>query len=249
MSDTYETTDLLNQYLLFHFGTAEQQLAFPEGMHAALNFPQRCAQAALSAHGARPKRRALDLGCAVGGATFELSRTFDQSIGIDFSGSFASAAQKIGREGRHTCLRHEEGKQFTELEVALPEGVSPETTHFAQGDAQALPADLGVFDLVLACNLICRLNQPELLLDRLPALLNQGGTLLITTPLTWMDAYTPEARWLSQPGQSGFEGLSKALSGHFDLISVEDMPFIIREHRRKYQYSFAQASIWRRTSG
>ena len=33
---------------------------------------------------------------------------------------------------------------------------------------------------------------------------------------------------------------------HFDFIAAKDLPFLIREHARKYQWSVAQATIWRR---
>jgi 2-polyprenyl-3-methyl-5-hydroxy-6-metoxy-1,4-benzoquinol methylase len=36
---------------------------------------------------------ALDVGCAVGGATFELSRAFTSCLGVDFSHAFIEAAQ------------------------------------------------------------------------------------------------------------------------------------------------------------
>ena len=36
---------------------------------------------------------ALDLGCAVGGAAFELARSFSHVLGIDFSHKFIEAAQ------------------------------------------------------------------------------------------------------------------------------------------------------------
>jgi len=33
-------------------------------------------------------KRALDVGCAVGRATFELARSFDETVGIDLSARF-----------------------------------------------------------------------------------------------------------------------------------------------------------------
>jgi hypothetical protein len=32
------------------------------------------------------------------------------------------------------------------------------------------------------------------------------------------------------------------------LESIRDLPFLLREHARKYQWSVAQASLWRRIS-
>lgn len=40
-------------------------------------------------------QRALDVGCSVGGASFELARSFDEVVGIDFSHAFVDAANKM----------------------------------------------------------------------------------------------------------------------------------------------------------
>ena len=51
-----------------------------------------------------------------------------------------------------------------------------------------LPNDLGSFDIVHAANLICRLPNPMLFLDRLPELVKEGGgSLLLATPFTWLE--------------------------------------------------------------
>jgi len=43
---------------------------------------------------------------------------------------------------------------------------------------------------------------------------------------------------------STLDGLRAALDPHFELISARDLPFLIREHARKYQWSIAQATVW-----
>lgn len=39
----------------------------------------------------------MDVGCAVGGASFELARAFPHVLGIDFSQHFVNAANVRGR--------------------------------------------------------------------------------------------------------------------------------------------------------
>ena len=36
-------------------------------------------------------------------------------------------------------------------------------------------------------------------LKRLPGLLNPGGQLIITSPYTWLEDYTPRKNWLADP--------------------------------------------------
>ena len=68
------------------------------GPRDAADFPARCAAlAAKHAPAAAPGegRWALDVGCAVGGATFELARSFDAVVGLDFSHAFIAAAKRL----------------------------------------------------------------------------------------------------------------------------------------------------------
>ena len=66
----------------------------------ALRFPARCAQlcekhckALRDFTGEGGETLALDVGCAVGGAAFELARVFDNVLGIDYSQAFVDAAK------------------------------------------------------------------------------------------------------------------------------------------------------------
>ena len=62
---------------------------------------------------------------------------------------------------------------------------------FTVGDACNLP-DVGRFGCVFAGNLICRLPDPMKFYSRLPELVVPGGILVITSPYTWLDHYTPK---------------------------------------------------------
>jgi SAM-dependent methyltransferase len=106
-----------------------------------------------------------------------------------------------------------------------------------------LRADLGSFHLVHAANLLCRLTQPHLLLQRLPDLVLPGGQLLLTTPCTWLEEFTPLGNW---PQGSTLDWLEQTLSAHFTLAEQKDLPFLIREHARKYQWSVALGTRWLR---
>ena len=84
----YENDEVLQQYLLFQYGTAEEQ--FPPGLGArdGLDFPRRCVEEGIDFDGLPSGARALDLGCAVGRSTFELARHCHEVLGIDASHAF-----------------------------------------------------------------------------------------------------------------------------------------------------------------
>ena len=247
MSDnTYESKQLLNEYLLFHYGRPEEVLPYVFGPTSALAFPARCVTECVNADSLPTNARALDIGCAVGRSTFELARICEEVIGIDYSHAFVNAGNVLVREGQLAYERLEEGRVSTPCEAIIDPLIDRSRLQFEHGNAQSLRSDLGVFDLVLACNLICRLPEPMKFLQRLPELVKGGGRLIITTPFTWLEAYTLQANWLGGvEAMDSFSGLSDALVS-FDLVEVKDMPFLIREHARKFQWSVAQASIWTR---
>lgn len=104
-----------------------------------------------------------------------------------------------------------------------------------------LRGDLNGFDLVHAANLLCRLPDPEKLIERLPDLVVPGGQLLLATPCTWLEEFTPRGNW---PAGSTREWLAAKLGMHFVCELQRDMPFLIREHARKYQWSVALGTRW-----
>jgi len=245
----YESDELLQQYLVFHYASAEEQFPYGFGGADALDFPLRCADDGPDWSKLDDGVRALDLGCAVGRSTFEMARRCREVTGVDYSQAFIDAANRMKAAGSHRAVRLDEGSSVTELDLTVDPSIKRSRCHFVQGDAQDLRADLGEFDLVIACNLICRLPEPMRLLSRLPELVRPGGQLFITTPFTWLETYTPRGNWLGDGAQDSFNGLINALQPAFALDAHWDMPFLIREHARKFQYSIAQASRWVRTSG
>ena len=241
MSAIYESDKSLAEYLLFHYGAAEEILpaSAPAGMREALDFPYRTV-ARFS-----PGRVAsgLDLGCAVGRATFEMARHCEEVTGIDFSHAFIRAAQALQRGESLNYQRHDEAALHTPLSARAPAGIDLVRVRFQQGDAMRLPAELGCFDRVHAANLLCRLARPHLLLERLPSLVRSGGELVLATPCTWLEEFTPRENW---PPCRTFEWLQAELSSAFTLLRTSEEPFLIRETARKFQWTLSQVSVWRR---
>jgi putative 4-mercaptohistidine N1-methyltranferase len=243
MSAIYESEKLLAEYLLFHYATREEILPqgrhWPTGMVEALEFPCRT----VSHFSPGTVDRGLDLGCAVGRSTFEMARTCRSVLGIDFSHSFIHAAESLANGESIVYQRREEAAIGTRLEARAPAGIEAGNIHFQQGDAMHLPADLGSFDRVHAANLLCRLPEPALLLDRLPDLVKPGGELVLATPCTWLDEFTPSTNW---PAAGTLEWLKLVLSPAFSLQREADEPFLIRETARKFQWTTSLVTVWQK---
>ena len=244
----YESDRLLAEYLLFHYGTPEEILPYPFGPREALGYPIRCVTECL---GETRGGRALDLGCAVGRSSFELALHFDEVIGIDLSRRFIAAAQTLQRTGELVYERADEGDLRTALTARVPVAAPREHVRFEEGDATNLRAGLGSFDVLLMANLIDRLQDPARCLAQRPALVRPGGQLILSSPYTWLEEFTPRHKWLGGfSGPSGdvttLDTLRRLLGADFELAATRDLPFLIREHARKFQWSVAEASIWRR---
>ena len=264
----YESETLLNEYVMLHYGTAADLLPFKTAPAEWLHFPQRCAKLVdkwAKAAGVE-KGRALDIGCAVGASSFELARTFDSVVGVDLSASFISAAQRMHSEGRLPYFRRDQGEIGTPRVAELSEALLATSedggtlisgdVDFQRADACALPMELGSFDACLLANLLCRLPSPTACLRSLsgPAgLVKPGGLAVIVSPYTWMEEHTPRSSWLGgyRDGDGGAVYSDKTLRRimddlGFSLLDEEDMPLLIREHERKYQFIISHAMVFQR---
>jgi len=245
MSSYYESDRAVAEYLLFHYGEDDLRMPWAFGPRDGAVFPARCVSECLRRELLPAAARALDLGCAVGRATFELARACGEVIGVDFSRRFIAAANRLRREGSLAFEVLVEGETSVRAVARVPAGVDPARVGFETGDALDLRPDLGDFDVVLAANLLDRVPRPRGLLQACDRLVRPGGQLILTSPYTWLEEYTPREEWLGRGGRRTSEVLAAFLPG-FRLVHRGDLPFVLREHGRKFQWSVAEATVWQR---
>ncbi len=242
----YETDAAVSQYCDAHFG--ESHFGVP-------NFPQACADICRKVSEGRSRKKALDLGCAVGRATFELAKAFDSVTGVDFSARFIRVALQLKEKGNVLYELPEEGDLVSYHEAKLDElnlaGVK-DRVEFAQGDATNLKPLFSGYDLILAANLLDRLSDPKRFVETIHERLNSGGILVIASPYTWLEEYTKKENWLGGFRYAGepfttLDGLRDHLSARFEMLGEpRDIPFVIRETARKFQHCISQVTIWER---
>ena len=242
--DIYETDDLVAQYCEFQYGDTH---------FGVENFA--IATAKLAAKYTIHTKKALDLGCATGRASYELAKTFDRVEGIDFSVRFVQVGAKLKDEGYVAFNVKEEGELSVSKKVSLAalgyEDLK-EKVSFWQGDACNLKPNFTSYDLVMATNLIDRLYNPRLFLDTIDTRLNEDGILMITSPYTWQESSTEKEFWLGGYKDADgkkmctIERLKEILLPKFDLLHIQDLEFVIQETKRKYQHTISQVSIWRK---
>ncbi|MDD5285085.1 MAG: 5-histidylcysteine sulfoxide synthase [Desulfuromonadaceae bacterium] len=243
--DQYESDALAAQYCDAHYGP---------GYFRETNFPAACAGICLELMSGREKGHALDLGCAVGRSAFELAKGgFQKVTGLDFSTRFFRLASRMQEEGYLRYTLTEEGEVLSFREIALSElGLegTRERVQFFQADVCNLPDKFTGYDLILAANLIDRLYSPRRFLSTIHERMNPDGLLVIASPYSWSEEFTRKEEWLGGYREAGepvwsLDGLKKTLAPHLRLLGEPlEVPFVIRETRRKFQHSIAELTVW-----
>lgn len=246
VTNEYETDELLGQYLAFHFGADY----FGES-----NYPARCAALCSELTAGGPQRSALDLGCAVGRSSFELARHFDTVTGLDLSKRFIDSAKLLQQKGEQDYFLRDQGELGSTAKARLAdfglENLAGKVS-FAVADACNLTEEYSGYDLIFAGNLIDRLEDPKAFLGRIHKHLAENGVLVISSPYTLMEKYTPRENWIGGYDKNNrpvtvLDGMREILEPHFELMQEPiDLPFVIRETQRKFQHTIAEATAWRR---
>ena len=199
--------------------------------------------------------RALDIGCAVGRSAFELARHFHHVDALDFSARFISSAVELQQSGIKRYTIKDEGELVSFREIQLHELGLAETAsrcQFMQADACNLNEKFNGYDLVFAGNLIDRLYSPRQFLSMIHERMRKGGLLILASPYTWLEEFTEREEWLGGfkdnvgENYTTLDGLKGVLGEYFELVGEpRDVPFVIRETRRKFQHTLSELTVWK----
>jgi len=127
---------------------------------------------------------------------------------------------------------------------------------FYQNDAQYTD-----FDLIVASNLIDRLSNPLLFLKTIHQRINMNGIFLLCDPYSWDIQHTPKMNWIGgkinetnhEPIYSEDEVRRVLLSINsqnnrinWKMIEEIDVPFVMKEQKRKFEYGISHCMILER---
>jgi len=235
MDPYYEQEQTLHEYLAFHYpdGDFLEPLLGPATPPPERRFPL----VLRDLWARRPDGLALDVGCACGRMTFELARDHRFAVGLDLARALVRGAAAVRATGRARYRTVREGAILDEHDVAVE---TARNTAFLVGSALDLPFRDAHFDTVLALNLIDRVPDPARALDELARVVRPGGQLLLTSPFTWLERFTPRDRWLGgfpRNGEPvrGIESVRARLAKEFSIVGERRLPFFIPHHARSGQ--------------
>ncbi|MHC4135364.1 MAG: methyltransferase domain-containing protein [Planctomycetota bacterium] len=235
----YELPSTRDEYLALHF-PGDDPLA--DVLGPAVPPPEeRYPFAVRRLWQASPRGEALDVGAACGRITFDLAADHAAAWGVDLSHTLVAAAREVQATGRARYRTVVEGDLSRAWDVAVQ---AAPNARFAVADALDLPFCDGHFATVVALNLVDRVPDPVRALDELGRVTAPGGTLLVGSPYTWLDSFTPRARWLGGFARDGApvrgaDAVRAHLAPAFTFVREDQLPFFIAHHARSGQLGLA----------
>jgi SAM-dependent methyltransferase/uncharacterized protein YbaR (Trm112 family) len=244
------TRHQLGSYARDHYGMFDP---LEEGVMPPAGSTAGVLAAGFSHVGALPEGPVVDLGCSVGGISFELAqRTGRLVLGVDVNLSMLRLAQSALQRGVVHYPRKRTGVVYDRRSVPLnfPQA---EQVDFWACDVAMLPFAPETFACATALNLIDCVRAPRDVLAETARTLRAGAPVVVTTPYDWSPVATPIEAWLGghsqrSPGRGSSEPILRALltpglhaaGVHTLAIEAEEenVPWHVRLHDRSaVQYS------------
>lgn len=245
-NDVYETDPIVAQNCEFHYG---------DDYFEVENYPEKIAQISLAAMQGREKKKALNIGCKVGRSSFELAVEFDFVTGLDATARNFKIALEMKDKGYMLYALAKEGeiqsfheRRLTDLGL---DGVRHKVDFF-QADVSNLIDRYKGYDLILVDDIIDRIYNPIKFLESVHLRVNFGGLLILSSSYDWQEGYTERKNWIGGFKKAGenvstLDGLKHYLEPNFKLLmKPKEVPYVIREGERKFQYCIAELTIWER---
>lgn len=191
----YEATAMVSSYLWCHYGDI---FAHPEAGTAYSQWASHVAEGA---------PLAVDIGCAVGRFTFELSVNSDFAVGLDRSRAFIGLARQLLREGRLKFALITEGRLTEPRTIGLPDRWNRGRLEFIVGDALALPFAQESFGVLSSLNVLDKVPKPLKHLQEVNRVAAKAGArFLFSDPFSWSTDSALEADWLGGKALGKYAG-------------------------------------------
>jgi SAM-dependent methyltransferase/uncharacterized protein YbaR (Trm112 family) len=150
---------------------------------------------------------ALDIGCAVGRLTFELTKTHDRAVGVDTSLSFVQAARNLAVQRRLEFDLIMEGQITEKRSSILDPDFKFESAEFIVADAMALPFRSDRFATASSVNVLEKVSDPPLHLSEANRVMDKTyAQFLFSDPFSWDETVSSPNLWLGGRNEGPFKG-------------------------------------------
>lgn len=176
---------------------------------------------------------AVELGCSVGRIVGELARGADHVVGVDLQFGAVRRAHKLLAGETVAYARRITGRHYGPA-VATPGDLATDRVTLVCGDALDPPLIPGVYDRVVALNLLDSVRQPRQLLSVVDALCAPGGELILASPYSWQSSVVDEPIGGADPASALRAILTEGvgLSGTYAIEDEAELPWTLRRDAR-----------------
>ena len=209
-----------------------------------------------SAHFKGTNGYALDIGCAVGRLSFEMSKTYSHVIGIDTSKTFIEKARELLIKRRLDFDLIIEGHMTETRSCDLDDQWNYDSVEFIVADALALPFPKSLFSTVSSVNILEKVPDPLLHLTEADRVLREKDSMfLFSDPFSWDESVMDSGLWLGGKANGRYSGrgmgnISRILSdgdGVFDppleIIEKKDIAWKIRKTANLWEHINSQSVV------
>ncbi len=191
----YNSWNMLSAYLWSHYGEFFQD---PEATDAYRIWSSCFKQS---------EGMALDIGCAVGRLSFELSLTHEPVIGIDTSLSFITKARELLLEKRLAFDLVTEGLITEPHACDLSPQWQYDRTEFIVADALALPFPADSFSTAASVNVLEKVTHPRRHLRDVNRVMAQTQAMFVfADPFSWDESVSAPELWVGGTEDGEFQG-------------------------------------------
>jgi SAM-dependent methyltransferase/uncharacterized protein YbaR (Trm112 family) len=224
----------LSIYLDAHWGDrAEPPPDGPGRGFGLAALVERIAERAATA----PVEHAVELGCSTGRIVGELARGAEHVIGLELSFGALRRARRLLDGDRLAYPRRAIGRRYVAASVAAGDRAVPASRRtLVCGDALDPPLVPGMFDRVVALNLLDSVASPRQLLAVLDGLCRPGGELIVSSPYAWQSGVMADAERLGGPDPAAEVARmfrdGTGLSRPYRIEDEADLPWTLRRDAR-----------------
>jgi len=199
---------------------------------------------------------ALDIGCAVGRLSFEMSKTYSHVIGIDTSKTFIEKARELLIKKRLDFDLIIEGHIAERRSCDLDDQWNYDKMEFIIADALALPFPKSLFSTVSSVNILEKVPDPLLHLAEANRVLREKDSMfLFSDPFSWDESVMDSGLWLGGKPDGKYKGrgmdnINRLLSdgdGIFDpslrIIGKKNIAWKIRKTANLWEHINSQFII------
>ena len=210
----------------------------------------------------RRKGWALDIGCAVGRLTFEMTKTHDRAVGVDTSLSFIRAARKLSTRRHLEFDLIMEGEITERRESLLDQAFRFENAEFIVADAMALPFRSDRFATASSVNILEKVPDPPLHFSEANRIMDKANArFLFSDPFSWDETVSIPELWLGGRNEGSFKGFGMdnvcrilqddggIFSPGFSIRETGRVQWKIRKTRNLWEHITSQFVIAQRGQG